>query len=109
MWTKEEVLRFDVCAAPLEDLQLFTVSLSTLVTGYATESLTVPEWIADKQHEARRELTVRLQAEKEQQLRQRKARTETLLIPKEQRARIKEDIAQMERDLASGNYLLTIR
>lgn len=99
MWTKEGVQRFDVCAAPLEDLKLFTVLLSNFVAGYATESLAVPEWMADKQREARRELTVRVRAEKERQVRQLRARMETLLTPEEQRAKMSEEITRLQKDL----------
>lgn len=60
-----------------------------------------PEWVGTRLRELRREIRVRMQDEIEKRLRESRARLASLATPDEKRAKLREEIAKLEAQVAS--------
>jgi len=98
--TVYEIKALDVRSASLEDLVLAHVTLGQVVSGYKDLGVEVPDGLTGLAKDIKREVDERVRSDKDRKLKTMKARRSALATPDEKRARLDEEIAALEKELA---------
>lgn|SRR5574343_412782 len=83
----------------VEDLILAKSDLSIIDSGFQTMNMESPEWVTNKLSDVSGEITNRVRADLQKQLRAAKARREALATPDEKRKALEARIEALEKQL----------